>query len=214
MSATFVLKSVWLFILGAVLALIGMYTLLTRPDMGSNPFIIMLMGLFFTGTGSIYGKKKLREGEPMVSSPDAGQIPATTQAPQGAGVQQAGTQPQSPTEEFLESAEDATEEEVVRQAPEKSREPAARPGQPPQQTSPAQQPASPAQQPAPAKTGDKAEAKVIKIMVCPKCGAENQPTDKFCYNCGKKLKPDKKKSRKKTKKKSSPKEPPKDSETA
>lgn len=58
-SATFKLKCIWLFLLGAVLALIGLYCFLYRPDVGSNSFIIMLMGLLFTAAGSIYGKRKM-----------------------------------------------------------------------------------------------------------------------------------------------------------
>ncbi|MCK4532136.1 MAG: zinc ribbon domain-containing protein, partial [Candidatus Aenigmarchaeota archaeon] len=37
------------------------------------------------------------------------------------------------------------------------------------------------------------EARIIKIVVCPNCGTENETKDRFCYNCGKKLKPEKKK---------------------
>jgi ribosomal protein L40E len=58
-GALFKLKCIWLFLLGAILSLIGLYCLLYRPDIGQNSFIIMLMGLFFTAAGSIYGKRKL-----------------------------------------------------------------------------------------------------------------------------------------------------------
>lgn len=40
----------------------------------------------------------------------------------------------------------------------------------------------------PAKEAKPAE-KVVKVLVCPKCGSESQVTDTFCFNCGKKLKP-------------------------
>ncbi len=52
-------------------------------------------------------------------------------------------------------------------------------------------PSAPATQPAkasPAKSAKAAE-KVVKVLVCPKCGSENQVTDMFCFNCGKKLRP-------------------------
>lgn len=63
--------------------------------------------------------------------------------------------------------------------------------EPPTQTpAPRPTPSVPATQPAkagakPAKTPEK----VVKVLVCPKCGSENQVTDMFCFNCGKKLRP-------------------------
>ena len=38
MSAFFILKSLWVFLLGIVVAIIGVYCLIFRPDMGYNPF--------------------------------------------------------------------------------------------------------------------------------------------------------------------------------
>lgn len=39
----------------------------------------------------------------------------------------------------------------------------------------------------PAKQSPSNDVKVVKVLVCPKCGSENKETDTFCYNCGKKL---------------------------
>jgi ribosomal protein L40E len=61
------------------------------------------------------------------------------------------------------------------------------PSQPP---APRPTPSVPATQPAKAGTKPaKAPEKVVKVLVCPKCGSENQVTDMFCFNCGKKLRP-------------------------
>jgi len=152
------LKSAWLFIVGVAVALIGIYTLLAVPDVGSGSFIIMLVGLFFTGAGSIYGKRKMRGEYYMTSEePDTGkkEKPKPISKPAEAGE----------TEEFLEEVE---------QAEEKRTEP------PEIETT---KPAFETTQKPPVEE----HVKVIKVIVCPKCGAENQEMDKFCYNCGKKL---------------------------
>ncbi len=52
-------------------------------------------------------------------------------------------------------------------------------------------PSTPANQPKPKAIQEKQAPKVIKILVCPKCGSENQISDTFCFDCGKKLKPKK-----------------------
>jgi ribosomal protein L40E len=45
------------------------------------------------------------------------------------------------------------------------------------------------------------EQRVAKVIICPKCNAANKEHDKFCFNCGKKLRSDKalQKARRKTK---------------
>ncbi|UCC91609.1 MAG: zinc-ribbon domain-containing protein [Candidatus Aenigmatarchaeota archaeon] len=197
MNTSFVIKSIWVFVLGAAVTVVGLYCLLYRPDMGtSNTFVIMLMGLFFTGAGSIYGKRKLSEGEPVVSGPPQqkpfGVPPQTAQEtpksypgyppketpPKPAGIQ--AEQKEAPTEEFLEIAEEAMEPggEVREPVPEPAVE---KPGIP----------AKPMAKPG--------ETGIIKIVVCPNCGEENEIKDKFCYNCGFKLKPEKKKKPRKRK---------------
>jgi ribosomal protein L40E len=212
MSKAFVLKSIWVFLLGVAVALIGLYCLVYRPDLESNSFIIMLMGLFFTGAGSIYGKSKLKEGESLVSAPlqqpweypyqpPQPQPQQTPQArepspayPSGEATARRMETPakpgETPSEEFLEIAEDSIETETPPpQKPVTSR---------PSASVPPENAAEKPDIPARPRVGP-SEPMVLKIVVCPNCGAENETRDRFCYNCGNKLKPEKKKKHRKTK---------------
>jgi len=194
MNAVFVLKSVWVFLLGVAVAVTGLLCLLFRPDIGTNSFIIMLMGLFFTGAGSIYGKRKLR-GEPPVLAPGEKaehpfrllqtrplpirEVPvgglSEEKKPSGTGTKKI------PDEEFLEIAEEAIESGSAEvpageQAESRSESAASEKTETPEP--------------------EIQKTRVVKIVVCPKCGAENEPKDKFCYNCGFRLKPKKRKKKK------------------
>jgi len=153
------LRSAWLFIVGVAVSIIGVYALLAVPALGSGSFLIMLVGLFFTGTGSIYGKKKLR-GEYYMGTEEP---EARKEKPRPV----AGPEPEVPgeNEEFLEEAEQAEEQRVERPEIETEKPVLETTHKPPEDE----------------------HVKVIKVLVCPKCGMENQETDKFCYNCGKKL---------------------------
>jgi preprotein translocase subunit Sss1 len=156
------LRSAWLFIVGVVVAIIGVYTLLAMPDIGSVSFLIMLVGLFFTGTGSIYGKRKLR-GDYYMTSEEPGLEKFRKEKPKPVAEQIPAESEQG--EEFLEEAEQAEEQRVERPEIETSKPVLETTQKPPEEE----------------------HVKVIKVIVCPKCGTENQETDKFCYNCGKKL---------------------------
>lgn len=156
MDLGFFLRSAWLFIVGVIVAVIGVYMLLMVPEIGSNSFIIMLIGLFFTGAGSIYGKRRLR-GEYYMATEERDIVKKEKPKP----VDRPGEAGES--EEFLEEAEQAEEKRT--EAPEI-------------ETS----------KPRLEATGEPEEhVRVIKVLLCPKCGTENKETDIFCYNCGKKL---------------------------
>lgn len=225
MDTVFVLKSIWVFLLGAGVALIGLYTLLTRPDMGSNPFIIMLMGLFFTGAGSIYGKKKLRGGYPMVSGPPEREqrglgYPPFLQLPRHREQPPSET-PAEPREYYMEAREthvEPTAPSEPRKVPTQAMEPME-----PRET-PSEDFLEIAEEKIGTETVDPSKTpefktpvgiatktkggRILKIVVCPNCGAENETKDKFCYSCGFKIKLDKKKKRKKpVAEKATPKKP-------
>ena len=153
MDLLYFLRSAWLFVIGVGVAVAGISTLLLLPDAGPVSFLAMLAGLFFAGTGSIYGKRKLRGEYEMVSEEDLKKLAKEKPKPE-----------MDETEKFLEEAEQAEEQRV--------------------EPSEGMQPAPEVQTSTP-KTAEK--VKVVKVLICPKCGAENQETDTYCFNCGKKL---------------------------
>jgi len=231
----FVLKSIWIFILGAVLAVIGLFCLIYRPDMGSNSFIIMLMGLFFTGAGSIYGKRKLGYGESLVSVSSERQknlkfseregreslgrfsfrkeeseteFPWEKRDPRRfSGRPETDRETAEKQEELLEMTEDSMgtgEQERTAERPVTRPVQSTSTAEPPDQE-PVKSPETKTQAP-----GESKKGKIIRIVVCPKCGAENEPKNKFCFSCGfnieeyeKKAKKGKSKSRKKSSSKTS-----------
>jgi ribosomal protein L40E len=162
MEPGYFLRSAWLFIVGVAVAITGVYTLVAVPAVGSASFIIMLVGLFFTGAGSIYGKRRLRGEYYMTSEePDirrfGNEKPAQPIKPATTGTEE--------SEEFLEEAEQAEEQRVEAPKIEASKPVLETTHEPPEEE----------------------HVKVIKVLVCPKCGSENQETDVFCFKCGKKL---------------------------
>jgi ribosomal protein L40E len=159
-----VIKCIWLFILGVILALVGLYTLLTRPDMGTNPFIIMLMGLFFTAAGSIYGKRKM-----------AGQAAVADYVVDPAQMLQ------------------VRPADAIPQPQPKEQQPQYQPFNPALYQQRPHEPAAPAVEAKPTAPVEAKPAEIRKIFVCPDCGAENEMEDKFCFKCGNKfVKPKKK----------------------
>jgi len=174
----FVIKCIWLFLLGAVLAVVGLFCLIYRPDMGlTNSFIIMLMGLLFTAIGSIYGKRKMvgqtAVADYVVDPAQMLQIRPVDSPPQPQQTQAFPAYPAYPSYP-----------QPIQQRPAETAK---------------SQPAQPAQAEQP--------SGIKRIFVCPKCGAENEMDDKFCYKCGFKFtKPKRKPARKaaKTKKKEKP----------
>lgn len=173
----FFLKSAWLFIVGVAVAVFGVYTLFAFPAMGSGSFVLMLVGLFFTGTGSIYGKRKLR-GDYYMMSEEQNLESLKKEKPKATSE----TAEPEEMEEFLEEAEQAEEQRV--EAPEDE----------------TPKPSETAQKPA-----EEEHIKIVKVIICPKCGAENEERDIYCYRCGKKLRlkgfPREKKGNQKTSKK-------------
>ncbi len=192
-SVKFKLKCIWLFLLGAVLSIVGLLCLLYRPDIGTNSFIIMLMGLFFTAIGSIYGKRKLAgqaATADYVVDPQQMLMVRPQPYPPYPQMQQAQQPLQTPV---YQAQEQRPAQQPVPQEP---RTPFFRNPFAPSQAEPVQ--ATPAQpvQGQQAQPSQPEPANVIrKIFVCPSCGAENEMEDKFCYKCGFRFVKPKKKSK-------------------
>lgn len=49
-------------------------------------------------------------------------------------------------------------------------------------------PSEPASAQSAKQSGAKGQVKVVRVLVCPKCGSDNNETDTYCYSCGKKIK--------------------------
>ncbi|MEM5871522.1 MAG: zinc ribbon domain-containing protein [Candidatus Aenigmatarchaeota archaeon] len=156
------LRCIWLFLFGIVIAIIGLLCVIYRKDMGANSFIVMLIGLFLTGIGSIYGKRKLR-GEMTVEP--IGERPLQLHFLQQ--LREFGI----PIEKILSGAhEQQKPSEPISQTP---TQPSLSQPQPVFQ--------QPKTQPKPIEVKEK---QIIKIFLCPRCGAENEMTDRFCFKCG------------------------------
>lgn len=201
------LRVLWIFIFGFILVLYGVYMLFSFGEVGfytmGASFWVMLIGLLLTGVGSIYGKKKLhdpnafrprraRGGLGMFMAPP--QVPQASQPVQQVQPAQPQSQPQGPPP-YLQQAPTETRPNPMRpvlQGAEKRVEADVKKVA----TKFAHVASSVASKAASYQTsGTQAQAaqppqervKVVKVLICPKCGTENQESDRFCFNCGKKL---------------------------
>lgn len=120
-------------------------------------FVIMLAGLLVTGIGAIHGKRKLREI--IIQEYEKGPAPAYTAPGEGPKAEIPPQEKTSPqtAETGQMPAEEAAIPDPAEQAPQTQEE-------------------------------EEPEAqRVIKVLICTKCGAENKERNIFCYHCGKKL---------------------------
>jgi len=170
-------KVAWIYFIGVIIIVIGIYIFAFYPLLDFYgitgfilSFIIMLAGLLVTGIGAIHGKRKLREM--IIAEYEEG--PASTYPATGEDPK-TGAQPTEP-------------QPIETQSPEETS---------PQTTETSQMPVKEAATPEPAEQIPKTEEtesdyepeaqRVIKVLLCPKCGAENKERNVFCYHCGKKL---------------------------
>jgi len=172
-GALFKLKCMWLFLLGTALALVGVYCLINRPDVGQNSFVIMLMGLMFTAVGSIYGKRKLA-GQAATANYVVDPQQMLMVRPEPAPAVQSAAQPGSVQQGAAEAAKPVVQTQAS----------GSQTGQ--------------------VQVTEAKAAEIRKIFVCPKCGAENEMEDKFCYKCGFRFTKPKKKAEKAPSKKAKP----------
>ncbi len=177
------LKVLWIFLFGMVIVLYGVYVLFVFGAVGlytlGSSFWVMLIGLLLTGVGSIYGKKKMQDPNTFRQKPKGGLggfISSTPQQAPARQLQEAPTEPKNPMRPVLQGAEKRIEEDVRRVVSKGMRI----------ASTVATKASTPSTQ-AGSQGASQGEVKVVKVLICPKCGSENQEIDKFCFNCGKKL---------------------------
>ncbi len=176
------IKVLWIFLFGMVIVLYGVYVLFVFGEVGlytlGSSFWVMLIGLLLTGVGSIYGKKKLQDPNTFREKPKGGLggfIQSTTQPAPAKQLQEAPAETKpNPMRPVLQGAEKRIEDDV-RRVVSKGMKIATTVAT---KTSTSQ---------AGSQAASQGNVKVVKVLICPKCGSENQEQDKFCFNCGKKL---------------------------
>jgi len=185
------LKVLWIFLFGVILVLYGVYMLFVFGEVGlstmGSSFWVMLIGLLLTGVGSIYGKKKLQDPNTFRPKPGGGGLGSFIRStPQVAAqqpakeLQEASTEVKTnPMTPVLHNAERRIEDDVKRVVSKGIRMASTVASKASTATS--------SQTSSQTQSNQQENVKVIKVLICPKCGSENQEVDKFCFNCGKKL---------------------------
>jgi len=185
------LKVLWIFVFGMILVLYGVYMLIAFGAVGlytmGSSFWVMLIGLLLTGVGSIYGKKKLLDPNTFKAKAGGGLGSFIQSTPQVVAQQPVKELQEAPSEikanpmrPVLHDAEKRIEQDfkrVVSKGIRMASTVASKASTAAAQASTQDLQSTPAQEP----------VKVVKVLICPKCGSENQEADRFCFNCGKKL---------------------------
>jgi ribosomal protein L40E len=202
------LQVIWLYIIGLLVILIGLYLLINNG--GPSSFLVMLVGLGIAAVGSAHGRKMKQMGQLDIEQlmkergfgeqegADADKEPAQEQLEQPPLPEGKDVPEQSPAAPPAEQSEQAEAEKP----PEKVEEKAAEPEEPevPKggglmsifKRGPDEGELRPDDvmqiELQDIKSGKLAptEADVIEL-VCPKCGAENDEKNFYCYTCGNKL---------------------------
>lgn len=179
-----------IFLVGVVVVVVGVYLFLTGGSDAASfqtASVVTLIGLLITGIGAIKGKRTMRSLGYFAQYPSESHARQVNQAqsrpgarPSGAAqpVQAAPSQEQSA--QVTQPSQPAPSAQQASAAPSTQSSTASRPTP----SAPATQVSVPS-----AKQSPKAAVRVVKVIVCPKCGSENQEADNFCFSCGKKIRP-------------------------
>ena len=173
-------KILEMYIIGIFVVIIGIVILALAPQLTAMSFVIMLIGLALSVIGAAQGRKRMLErsyqGSDLLENV-TGYIP----------------------EEHVEETEAKQETKSLKESlAQKISKISQKVSKPQEQITPQQTQQNVFQGQSQPETQ---QVKVIKIMVCPKCGAENQLMNKYCYNCGNRLKPEEPKKHTKKRKK-------------
>ncbi len=187
------LQVVWLYIIGLIIILFGVYMLMNTP--GPTSFVVMLVGLGVAAVGSAHGRKMRQMGpyglEDLMR--EGGEPLGPVEAEAGKDQEKFPEEPlpeQGQAKAAPEQAGEAAPEEKA--APEGPPEPKRggimsifRRGPPGERLMPDDVVNIELED---IKSGKlvPTEADVIEL-VCPRCGAENEEKNFYCYSCGNKL---------------------------
>jgi len=182
------LQVIWLYVIGIMIILVGIYLLMLNA--GPASFIVMLVGLAVSAIGAAHGKKMREMGQMDVQQMVAGGVMPPQQEQAQYPPQRMPQRVQAPQQLPLKArAVQAAEEEPAE-------EPSQEEGAAPQGIlgifKRQQEQAEPKKimelEMEDVKSGKlvPTQADVIEL-VCPKCGAENDERNFYCYYCGNKL---------------------------
>ena len=186
------LQVIWLYIIGLIVILIGVYMLVNNP--GPASFVVMLVGLGVAAVGSAHGRKMRQMGQFGIEDLMREGAP---QEPVAGGEQEGEPEEQPPAQEG-QPVPEQPEAQAIEEGPQEG---------PVQQEEEAPKrggimgifrrgPSMPKMRPddivnielEDIRSGKlvPTEADVIEL-VCPKCNAENDEKNFYCYGCGNKL---------------------------
>jgi len=174
-------QAILLFVIGLVIILVG-FVLFFLEYLGQElSFVIMLGGLLFATIGSMYGRKKLMEEYGASPRPEQKPI-QSRKSPQTLDELLKGIDGRrDETAQEPEARQDNNEEVVSNYGYEQEE-----PMQPIHSEPMRNEQNEKAPSPTTPYFKDFAQ-KVIKILICPKCGTENPENHIFCFKCGKKI---------------------------
>jgi ribosomal protein L40E len=179
------LSVVWLYSIGVSVIILGLVFVYQNP--GPSGIMVMLAGLAVSGVGAARGRKIMLSGEEFAEPPKAEDV-RVTGSPSARKPGPSAREPAAPVD--------------INRIPPKPFQPVFRGIRRVVENMPRNVPrAESAAEPARTKeeameeelTPSTEEAhveyreKIVKIIICPKCGTENSEIAKYCYNCGKKL---------------------------
>lgn len=186
---------IWMYIIGVIIVLIGLYTLFTSP--GPSTFLIMILGLGIACIGTIRGKRLMASGV-LKNIPKTPVKKTKSKKIEESIIEEVPEEFLRETEGIIASETELEEEEKPRivkvlicpkcstenneeniycykcgkklkigaKVKKHEKKDIIAGGGPPI-----------------VRPGDK----IVRIILCPKCGAENKEIDSYCFKCGAKL---------------------------
>ncbi len=187
-----------IFLIGIIVVITGVYLFLTG---GSDPAAfqmasgVTLVGLLVTGIGAIKGRRTMRSVGYFAAYPSESHARQVSQSRdrflQSGHAQQVMDQAETHHVEQGNMTPGSGDQASAQTSSAASATSA--PGERPTPMRPATQLSR--SSPVTGATGSGGTPKIVKVIVCPGCGTENQDTDSFCSGCGKKIRPKASKSR-------------------